>query len=73
MQKQYFKVSYTFYPHEELSSDTYYVHGTEKAAKAFILKKLKEAPDWIRNQVDKDFNSNSRTKVWCSPMEVHEV
>ena len=73
MEKRYFQVGFTYYPHEQLGSDSYYVYGTEKDAKKFTLKKLKEAPDWIRNQVDKDFNSNSRTKVFCSPIEVHEL
>lgn len=47
------------------------VYGTKKQAKAYLLAELDKQPDWLRNNVNHDFNvKNVSEKVFCNALEI---
>lgn len=72
--KSFYMVGFTyFYADPTTNSEKYYVYGDEKSAKKLCLKKLKGMESWLKEQVDKDFNSGRRCKVFCHELNVITV
>lgn len=69
MKQRYWTVGFNYY-YSELNHHSEVVYGTEERAKAYILAALDKQPDWLKNSVDKSFNSISNTKVFIRPLKV---
>jgi len=74
MKKKYWKVGYSYYPHESLVSNSFIVKGTEQAAKLFIKIELFKEPMWVRNQVSKKFNDKKNHQcLFIDEIEIIEI
>ena len=64
MEKKYYKVGYSYYPHESMVSDSKIVHGTHEQAEKYLIEiMIAKLPDWVKNQID-PIGSNSRTAMF---------
>lgn len=69
MEKKHYQVGYNYF-YSDSRTVSVHVYGTEEQAKLYIIKHLATEPDWLRRQVNTNFDSTEFTSVFIKPLVI---
>lgn len=69
MEKKHYEVGYR-YDYDGMRTVSVHVYGTEEQAMLYIIKHLSTEPEWLRVQIDTNFDSKKLYGVFIKPVVV---